>query len=109
MPRNSTELIGTPNELYYWVPGEMVVVVIVVVLVVLVEVDELEFDSVQLYKSSNSLIQFSGVVSFLIKHFSYATITLLHFRFNDLSSGTLYNVICLGDDELCDNNKLWWW
>ncbi len=27
MPRNSTELIGTPNELYYWVPGEMVVVV----------------------------------------------------------------------------------
>jgi subtilase family protein len=27
MPRNSTELMGTPNELYYWVPGEMVVVV----------------------------------------------------------------------------------
>jgi subtilase family protein len=27
MPRYSTELIGTPNELFYWVPGEMVVVV----------------------------------------------------------------------------------
>ena len=27
MPRNSTELMGKPDELYYWVPGEMVVVV----------------------------------------------------------------------------------
>jgi len=27
MPRNSTELIGTPDEFFYWVPGEMVVVV----------------------------------------------------------------------------------
>src|SRR5215831_16108656 len=27
MPRNSTELMGTPNELFYWIPGEMVVVV----------------------------------------------------------------------------------
>jgi hypothetical protein len=27
MPRNSTELMGTPNEFYHWVPGEMVVVV----------------------------------------------------------------------------------
>jgi len=27
MPRNSTELVGKPDELYYWVPGEMVVVV----------------------------------------------------------------------------------
>ena len=27
MPRNSTELMGTPDELFYWVPGEMVVVV----------------------------------------------------------------------------------
>jgi hypothetical protein len=27
MPRISTELMGTPNEFYYWVPGEMVVVV----------------------------------------------------------------------------------
>jgi subtilisin family serine protease len=27
MPRYSTELMGTPNEFFYWVPGEMVVVV----------------------------------------------------------------------------------
>ena len=27
MPRYSTELMGTPDELFYWVPGEMVVVV----------------------------------------------------------------------------------
>ena len=27
MPRYSTELIGTPHEFFYWVPGEMVVVV----------------------------------------------------------------------------------
>lgn len=27
MPRSSTELMGTPNEFFYWVPGEMVVVV----------------------------------------------------------------------------------
>jgi subtilase family protein len=27
MPRNSTELMGMPDELFYWVPGEMVVVV----------------------------------------------------------------------------------
>ena len=27
MPRHSTELMGTPNEFFYWVPGEMVVVV----------------------------------------------------------------------------------
>src|SRR5436305_12880084 len=27
MPRYSTELMGTPKELFYWVPGEMVVVV----------------------------------------------------------------------------------
>lgn len=27
MPRNSTELIGIPEELYHWIPGEMVVVV----------------------------------------------------------------------------------
>jgi len=27
MPRNSTELMGTPNQFYYWVPGEMVLVV----------------------------------------------------------------------------------
>jgi hypothetical protein len=27
MSRNSTELMGTPDELYHWIPGEMVVVV----------------------------------------------------------------------------------
>lgn len=27
MPRNSTELMGIPEELYHWIPGEMVVVV----------------------------------------------------------------------------------
>ena len=27
MPHSSTELMGTPDEFYYWVPGEMVVVV----------------------------------------------------------------------------------
>jgi hypothetical protein len=27
MPRNSTELMGTPDEFFYWVPGEMVVLV----------------------------------------------------------------------------------
>ena len=27
MARNSTELMGTPNQLYYWIPGEMVLIV----------------------------------------------------------------------------------